>query len=174
MSDFHDQSQAQSSPPAEHSRLLSLPRELRDIILLYTILNDLSNFSLSARRPAFLFVCHQIQDEYTNVLFKTPGLLELETYKGSTYSWHDVEDLQNRRAIFLHSRFAFPMVASSNSPLGVLEYTGRTRRACRELWLDKGKAVRMGMMKLCTAKAGVIRWQWSMASGTGGECLGSF
>lgn len=149
------------------SPLISLPRELRDIILLYTILNDLQTFSLTTQRPPCLFVSHQLQSEYSSVLFSNNALLKLDTYKGSNNSWHEVADLQAKRDIFYHCKFAFPMVAGSNTPLGLLEFMGSARRACEELYYEKGESVRMGILTICSRGTGVRRWQWSMSSSEG-------
>lgn len=150
--------------PRASSTFLSLPRELRDIILLYTILNDLSTFSTTTQRPACLFTCHQLQDEYSDVLFNTKGLIKLDTFRGSTCSWHELTDLQRKRDIFSHCRFAVPLFASSNTPLGALEFMSGTTRACKKMYLEKGEDASMGIVTICTAKTAVRRWHWSIES----------
>lgn len=171
INDMDNTSQGQNSTftASKPSALLSLPRELRDTILLYTILNDLSIFSLTTQRPACLFACRQLQDEYSDVLLNSKGLLKLDAYRGS---WHEVTDHQSKRDIFLHCEFAVPLFASSNTPLGALEFMNGATRACKEMYREKGEQASMGIVTICTAKTAVKRWHWSLDSPRGWKSLG--
>lgn len=166
-------SEDQSNSPAstKTSCLLALPRELRDPILLYTVLNDLFDFSATNQRPACPFVCKQLQEEYCDILLNTRGLLKLDAYQGSTRSWHEVMDLQTKQDIFLHCVFAVPLFPSSNTPLGLLEFRGGAKRVCDELYREHGDGVRMGVLTICTARTAVKRWHWSIVSPPGGKTM---
>lgn len=130
---------------------------------MYSILNDLEIFSDSTQRPSYLFVCHQLRDEYSDTLFNS-NLLKLDSYNGNANSWSEVLDRRSKRDIFLHSQFADIMVASFNTPLGVLEFMGSAKRSCEKLYVERGGNVATGILTVSTKKGGLRRWQWSMAS----------
>jgi len=169
---MEESSKMKSPSKPSSGTLLSLPRELRDNILLYAVINDLFTFSTTTQRPACLFVSHQLREEYSDVLFnKTRGqLIKLDAYNGLTRSWSEITDQNVKRETFLHCEIAVPLFASSNTPLGLLEFMGGAKRVCGELWRSHGEGVRMGILTICTAKTAVRRWHWSIAEeGARGE-----
>lgn len=143
---------------AEASPFLRLPRELRDAIYEYAILNDLDTFSEDLTKPSLLRVGRQIHDEYADCLFNG-NVLRVETFSGQPPSWTSVQSKDEKQKIFENCVFR---------NLTDFWSLGSARRFCQRRFDDLGGILKVGILTVSMAD-GLRRWQWNMTDDSEGK-----
>ncbi|KAF2165033.1 hypothetical protein M409DRAFT_24420 [Zasmidium cellare ATCC 36951] len=138
--------------PAE-SRFLLLPRELRDAIYEFAMINDIEMLSEHLMKPSLLRVCRQTNEEYADIFFSN-HLLRLDTFSGQPPTWTSVQDKDEKQAIFENCVFR---------NLTDFWSLGSARRFCQRRFDDLGGDLKVGILSTPTV-TGLRRWQWNMES----------
>ncbi|KAK4505403.1 hypothetical protein PRZ48_003366 [Zasmidium cellare] len=133
------------------SQFLLLPRELRDTIYEFAMINDLETFSEHLSKPSLLHVCRQTHEEYADIFFNG-NLLRLETYSGQPPSWTSVQSRDEKQEIFENCVFR---------NLTDFWSLGSARRFCQRRFDNLGGDLKVGILSVSTV-AGLRRWQWNM------------
>ena len=141
-----------SSAPNKEVHLLTLPPEIRNEIYTHLAHLDLEIFAETTAQPALLQTSHQLRDEYSSIFFSHPGL-QIEAYHGLDNSWTTIRHMPTKRRVIEESLLTdllhFWSLASA-------------RRYCQRIYSDHQGAVETGIITIRT-RAGIRRWQWSMA-----------